>query len=60
MNVEGKKVEKMTHSVEHVINWSHLSLGLGLIAVGWAVVVLFRGDKNQEDGLSNEVREARS
>lgn len=58
-NVDGKKVEKLTHTVQHTINWSYLALGLGLIVVGWALASGRLGSKNQTNEMRKEVRESR-
>jgi hypothetical protein len=56
-NVDGKKIEKVTHSVEHSIDWGHVAIGVGALAVAWALLRLFSTseDKNEDDGLMTEV-----
>jgi len=54
-NIAGQK--RVVHKVEHSIDWGHVALGVGAVAVVWALLRLFSesGDKNQDDGLRTEV-----
>lgn len=45
-NVTGQK--RVTHSVEHRINWGYMAIGLGLVMV---VLYLSGGDSSDDDGV---------
>lgn len=34
-NIEGSK--RITHTVEHKVDWGHVALGLGLLALVWLI-----------------------
>jgi len=44
-NIEGAK--RVTHRVEHSVNWGHVMLGLAVVAV---VLYLSGGDSSEGDG----------
>lgn len=56
-NVAGKKVEKVTHSVEHSVDWGHVAIGAGVIVLALVLSRLFVGGdpKNQGEGVRTEV-----
>jgi hypothetical protein len=59
--MQAKRVEQVSHSVEHMINWSHFALGLGLVATAWMLASVFAVEENNQTGeMRREVREARS
>jgi hypothetical protein len=51
-NIDGTVVEK--HSFEHRVNWSHVALGVGMLAVAYVVhrVLADRNDDEDETGVS--------
>lgn len=40
-NVDGKKIQKVTHSVEHSIDWGHVAIGAAGLAAAWVAYRLF-------------------
>jgi hypothetical protein len=46
-NIDGSKV--VTHSVEHSIDWGHVSIGVGLMALAFVTWRLFEGGDGDGD-----------
>ena len=51
-NIDGSK--QVSHSVNHHINWGHVALGLGLLAVGAAALRLLGGTSSEEETVEVE------
>jgi hypothetical protein len=54
-NVTGEKVQK--HVFKHRVDWGHVALGLGVIAVAWVAyqTLAESSPKNEEPSLGTEV-----
>jgi len=46
-NIEGAKVEQ--HMFEHSIEWGHVALGIGMLAVAYVVYPVLADRQNDED-----------
>lgn len=58
--MQAKRVEQVSHSVEHIINWSHFALGLGLVVTALMLGSVFTGEENNQTGeMRRGVRESR-
>ena len=54
-NIEGSK--RVTHSVNHHINWGYVAVGVGLLVVGAAAVSLLGGSSSEEEAVEVEFDE---
>jgi hypothetical protein len=45
-NIEGRKT--VSHSVEHSVDWGHVSIGLGLLVLAYVLAKVFR-DEDADD-----------
>jgi hypothetical protein len=54
-NITGQK--EVAHTVSHKVDWGHVALGIGLIALALVARRLFvsNGGKNENDGRGTEV-----
>lgn len=53
-NIDGEKV--ITHSVEHKVDWGHVALGVGILALAFIVHRAFlRGSEDDEAAQSGGI-----
>lgn len=46
-NIAGKKT--VSHSVEHSVDWGHVSLGIGLLVLAYVLAQVFRDAEDEDD-----------
>jgi len=47
-NIAGRK--RVVHSVEHIVPWGQVALGIGGLALAYVLYRLFSGSSDSEDG----------